>query len=213
RIQEQPFRILVLLLERPGEIVSREYIIQRLWPDGTFVDYEHSVNTAIRKLREALGDDPDSPRFVETVPRRGYRFIGPLNDAAPPAKVVDSAPHLAFLSTKTSRLWLALIAVTAVLLVIAGIWRQRAARASAGEGIHTLAVLPLENLSGDASQEYFADGMTDELITEVAKLGDLQVISRSSVMRFRKGGSIPEIGRQLGADAVLEGSVVRAGDR
>jgi len=89
RIQEQPFRILVLLLERQGEIVSREYIIQRLWPDGTFVDYEHSVNTAIRKLREALGDDPDSPRFVETVPRRGYRFIGPLNDVAAPTLLTD----------------------------------------------------------------------------------------------------------------------------
>jgi len=89
RIQEQPFRILVLLLERPGEIVSRDYIIQRLWPDGTFVDYEHSVNTAIRKLREALGDDPDSPRFVETVPRRGYRFIGPVNDVAAPTLRTD----------------------------------------------------------------------------------------------------------------------------
>src|SRR5215831_17725965 len=89
RIQEQPFRILVLLLERPGEIVSREYIIQRLWPDGTFVDYEHSVNTAIRKLREALGDDPDSPRFVETVPRRGYRFIGPVKDVAAPTLRTD----------------------------------------------------------------------------------------------------------------------------
>jgi Tol biopolymer transport system component/DNA-binding winged helix-turn-helix (wHTH) protein len=119
RMQEQPFRILLLLLERPGEIVSRDFIIQRLWPDGTFVDYEHSVNTAVRKLREALGDDPDSPRFVETVPRRGYRFIAPLNDVGSPALPTERiSSDQVFVFAVTRRHKSVLVGSAAVLIVL-----------------------------------------------------------------------------------------------
>jgi len=222
RLEKLPFELLILLAEHQGELVSRNEIQKRLWGDDVFVETDKNINVAIRKIRQALGDDPDVPRLVQTLVGRGYRLIAPvhiipkegISDGSPTARATGIAPRSAFLSGNAARLWLAVIAITAVLLIMAGMWRERAARARAVEGIHTLAVLPLENLSGDASQEYFADGMTDELITEVAKLGDLQVISRSSAMRFKKGArSIPEIGRQLSADAVLEGSVVRAGDR
>jgi len=127
RIQEQPFRILLLLLERPGEVISREYIIQRLWPDGTFVDYEHSVNTAIRKLREALGDDPDSPRFVETVPRRGYRFIAPLNNLAPERQAVP-------IRTERTKWILATASLIAVVGVALFLYFDRTARRHADAG-------------------------------------------------------------------------------
>lgn len=225
RLEKLPFRLLVLLAEHQGELVSRSQIQECLWGDDVFVDVDKNINVAIRKIRQALGDDPNEPRLVQTVVGRGYRLIAPVRimakgpkevarDVTPAGNTEESSERSRSFSAGSTRRWVALIVVAAVLLVTVGIWRQRAASVRAAEGIHTLAVLPLANLSGDASQEYFADGMTDELITEVAKLGDLQVISRSSVMRFKKGaGSIPEIGKQLGVDAVLEGSVVRAGDR
>jgi DNA-binding winged helix-turn-helix (wHTH) protein len=157
RIQEQPFRILVLLLERPGEIVSRDYVIQRLWPDGTFVDYEHSVNTAIRKLRDALGDDPDSPRFVETVPRRGYRFLGQVerSEEASPAGVSEQIPG--------------------------GSSDSVSVRAEEGFWV---AVLPFKHKAADAGLDALAEGITEEIITGLSRFSYLRVIARSSSETF-----------------------------
>lgn len=164
RLQDQPFQILAMLLERPSEIVTREELQKRIWPPGTFVDFEQGVHNAIKRLREALSDSAETPRFIETVPRHGYRFIGNLH---------------------------------------------------AGGGlIESLAVLPLENLSGDSEQEYFADGLTEALITSLAKISALRVVSRTSAMQF-KGIRKPlrEIARELGADGIVEGTVLRSGER
>src|SRR5690242_7130641 len=175
RLQEQPFEILRLMLERPGDVVTREELARRLWPQGTFVDFEHSLNAAVKRLRAALGDDADNPRFVETLPRRGYRFIAPLRD----------------------RDAVALLPVTAD-------YKAR------------LAVLPFANLSGDSSQEYFSDGLTEEMILQLGRLGRgrIAVISRSSSNVFKGSGRrAREIGEILRADYLLEGSVRREAER
>jgi TolB-like protein/Tfp pilus assembly protein PilF len=164
RLQDQPLQILHILLQRPGEIVSREELQQKVWPSDTFVDFDHGINNAIKRLREALGDTADTPRFVETLPRRGYRFIGKIRQEMP--------------------------------------------------GFRSLVVLPLDNLSHDPEQEYFADGLTEALITTLAKIGELRVVSRTSSM-FYKGVRKPlrEIARELEVDTIVEGTVLRAGDR
>jgi TolB-like protein len=161
KLQKQPFQILAALLEHPGEVISRDQLRQRIWPADTFVDFERGLNKAIRRVREALGDSAEKPRFVETVTGRGYRFI-----------------------------------------------------ASVDRKILSLAVLPFQNLSGDPRLEYWADGITDELITGVARIVNLRVISRSSAMRFKDATtSLAEIARELGVDVVLQGSVVVSGRR
>ena len=178
-LQEQPFQLLLLLLERPCEVVTREDIHQRLWPTGTFVDFERGLNRAMSRLRDALSDNAASPRFIETLPRRGYRFIAQLD--------TDSSER-----------------------------RER----DDGQGalqtpmIRSLAVLPLQNLSGNPDEEYFVDGMTDELITVLAGIHALRVISRTSSMRYKTvTTTLPAIARELDVDAVLEGTVVRSGSR
>jgi TolB-like protein/Tfp pilus assembly protein PilF len=164
RLQEQPFQILEMLLEYSGKVVSREELQKRIWPADTFVDFEQGLYNAIKKLREALGDTAETPRYIETLPRKGYRFVGSIETSAP--------------------------------------------------RIESLAVLPLENLSGDPEQEYFADGMTEALITSLAKIGALHVISRTSAMRYKKTDkSLPQIARELNVDAVVEGTVQRIGRR
>jgi TolB-like protein/DNA-binding winged helix-turn-helix (wHTH) protein/Tfp pilus assembly protein PilF len=223
KLQEQPFQVLEFLLEHPGEIVTREQLRQKLWPADTFVDVDNSVNAAINRLREALGDSAESPRFVETLPRRGYRFVAPVTEVkSAEGEVTDAQPDVVWPDrrsrTQSSRGKLVLVGISAV-LVVASVWgwqkwRTRVSAMQAPAHITSLAVLPLANLSGDPSQEYFADGMTDELITELAKLGEVQVISRGSVVRFKNSTiPVPDIARQLGADAVLEGSVVQVGNR
>lgn len=176
RLSGQPFEVLRLLLERPGEIVTREEMRARLWANDTFVDFEHGLNAAVNKLRDTLGDSAEQPRYIETLPRRGYRFVAAVR------------PGLARPSSLRST-------VTA-------------------KQIRSVAVLPLENLSRDPKQEYFADGMTEALITDLAKISALRVISRTSVMRY-KGALKPlaETARELNVDAVVEGSVLRVGDR
>jgi TolB-like protein len=175
RLQDQPFEILRLMLERPGDVVTREQLRQRLWPDGTYVDFEHSLNAAVKRLRAALGDDAENPRFVETLPRRGYRFIAPLSIA-----VEAAAPA----SEPATRL--------------------------------RLAVLPFTNLSEDAGQEYFSDGLTEEMIAQLGSIyrGRVGIIARWSSMTF-KGTTrrARDIGEALNADYLLEGSVRREGDR
>jgi TolB-like protein len=164
KLQGQPFQILQMLLEHPGEVVTRDELQKRIWPTDTFVDFEQGLYNAMKRLREALGDSPETPRYIETLPRRGYRFCGSL-------------------ATSPSR-------------------------------IESIAVLPLENLSRDPEQEYFAEGMTEALITSLAKIGPLRVVSRTTVMHY-KGvhRPLPEIARELGVDAVVEGTVQRSGER
>ena len=168
RLQEQPFQILQILLEHPGKLVPREELQRRIWPSDTFVDFDHGINNAIKRLREALGDVAETPRYIETLPRRGYRFIG------------DIAPALHPISSR----------------------------------LPSVAVLPLENLSPDPEQEYFADGLTEALITVLAKIGDLRVVSRTSAMQY-KGihKAVREIARELDVHMIVEGTVLRAGRR
>lgn len=168
RLQEQPLRILQILLEQPGKLVPREELQARVWGSDTFVDFDHGINNAVKRLREALGDLAETPRYIETLPRRGYRFIGTL---AGEKENIDKQTQ-------------------------------------------SLAVLPLENLSRDPEQDYFADGMTEALITSLAKISSLRVISRTTVMHY-KGvhRPLPEIAQQLGVQIVVEGTVLRFGER
>lgn len=244
KLQEKPFQILLILLEHPGEVVTREEFQRRLWPEGTFVDFEHSINVAIKKLREALGDSAEKPRFIETLPRHGYRFIAAVESLTPGPShgrreregaltgSEDSpkgsglsrwaGPDEAFL---LRRRWVAAasgatLAIVAVLFAFnVGGLRDRLLRAVGAVRepplqIQSLAVLPLENLSHDPEQEYFADGLTDALITDLGKISTLRVISRTSVARYKRGTTpLPQIARELNVDAVIEGTVLRSGDR
>jgi TolB-like protein/DNA-binding winged helix-turn-helix (wHTH) protein len=193
-LQNQPLRILEMLVTANGAVVSREDLISALWPAGTFVDFDRGLNTAVNKLRTALGDSAGTPRFIETVGRRGYRFV--VSRARPQRwRVIGGSSAAALL----------LMSALAFLHIAAN--RQKTS-------IHSIAVLPLANLSNDRQQEFFADGMTDQLITDLAKIQGLGVISHRSVMQF-KGSRLPltQIARQLGVEAVVEGSVVRSGSR
>ena len=224
RLEGQPVQILVCLLENPGELVSREVLHAKLWPADTFVNFEHGLNVAVKRLRYALSDSAANPRFVETLPRRGYRFIAPIHAVGESEDASDNhhignadarIPAKQDLPVLVQRRWLHAWRRCgyAVLLALAawGGWLLR--RDSHPQPpIRSLAVLPLENLSGDASQDYFSDGMTDELITELGQIGELRVISRTSVMTYKGGHkSLPEIGRDLKVDAVIEGAVLRSG--
>jgi TolB-like protein/Flp pilus assembly protein TadD len=164
KLQEQPFRILEMLLANPGQLVTREEVRRRLWPSNSFVDFDQGLNKAINKLREALGDSAESPRFIETLAKRGYRFLGEIR--------------------AEERL------------------------------IRSLLVLPLENLSRDPEQEYFADGLTEALITYLAKISALRVVSRTTAMVY-KGirKPLPEIAHELNIEGVVEGTVMRAEGR
>ena len=205
-LQEKPFQVLALLLERPGEIITREEFQNRIWPD-TFVDFEHSLGTAVMKVRDALGDDPRTPRFVETRPGRGYRFIYPVEGAAAKRSGLF-LPRWAWITGGLAGLLL-----LAIGLNVGGL-RYRLFGGVAPGDITSIAVLPLENLSGDPEQEWFADGMTDALITELGKISALRVISRQSVMKFKGSDlSLPEIAAKLNVDAIVEGTVLQVGDR
>jgi TolB-like protein/DNA-binding winged helix-turn-helix (wHTH) protein/Flp pilus assembly protein TadD len=231
RLQEQPFQVLAMLLEHPGEVVTREELQKKLWSADTFVDFDHGLNKAINKLREALGDSAESPRFVETVARRGYRFlaevkiadVAPARSSGPVTQTQrpETAPNLPELGNdsavpKSRRPSLvpktaafALILLTASLTA----WEFHPWNRSAPT-IRSLAVLPLESLSNDPSQDYFADGMTDELISDLGQISALRVISRTSVMAYKHARKpLPQIARELNVDAVVEGTVLRSGDQ
>jgi TolB-like protein/DNA-binding winged helix-turn-helix (wHTH) protein/Flp pilus assembly protein TadD len=223
RLQDQPFQVLAALIEKPGELVTREELRARIWPRTT-VDFDHGLNKAISKIRDALGDSGDSPRFVETVPRRGYRFLAEVAPIEGPGAQSTAAsegaasvdPPAVARSTGLSRLrragTLAAVA-TAVVLAAAMTWVVHS-RTDANTQIRSLAVLPLENLSGDAGQEYFVDGMTDELITRLGQISRLRVISRTSAMMYKGTHKpMPQIANELNVDAVVEGSVLRSGER
>lgn len=221
RLEGQPLAILQMLLERPGELVTREELQRKLWPTDTFVDFEHSLNAAVKRLRAALNDSADRPRYVETLARRGYRFIAPINTAdaeiSAVAPVHTATPPVANppVVFRGRRLWLIAIALFA--LAVGGwgwrVWRNRPATLAVPP-VRSLAVLPLKNLSGDPTQEYLADGMTEALIGRLSSIHDLRVISRTSMMHFKDTQlSVPDIAKTLRVDAIVEGSVMREGSR
>ncbi len=254
KLEKMPLELLILLASRKGDLVTRDEIAERLWGGEVYVDTEHGINTAIRKIRYILRDDSDQPRFVQTVMGKGYRFVGAIEEVRPSsskngyklsaeegsaprhgqmsitpgpvsraldpatAKTAEPSGNAAQTSfTARHRLWSAAVGATAllVILVAASVFALRNLKGRAVKAeIHSLAILPLDNLSGDPSQNYFADGMTDDLITMLAKDSTLRVISRTSVMQY-KGVHRPlrEIAQELGVDGVLEGSVARSGDK
>ena len=219
RLQDQPFQVLAMLLAKPGELITREELRARLWTADTFVDFDHGLNKAINKIREALGDSAESPRFVETVARRGYRFIGDVaaseREPAPPAPSTSS-PAAEPAAVQRRPRWQRTLTIAGLGLALTSAalvgWLLRSHGPS--PAIRSVAVLPLENLSGDASQEYFADGMTDQLIASLGQISALRVISRTSVMGYKGTRKpLPQIARELNVDAVVEGSIVRSGGR
>jgi adenylate cyclase len=173
RLPPQPFKVLALLTSRPSQLVTREEIRDQIWGTDTFVDFEHGLNFVIKKIRDALGDDPETPRYIETLPQRGYRFIAS----------VDGVPASSTSQTSIRR-------------------------------IASVAVLPFINLNADPDNEFFADGITEDVIAHLTKIRSLKVISRTSVMAFKKRDrGLREIGKRLGASTLLEGSVRRSGNR
>jgi TolB-like protein/DNA-binding winged helix-turn-helix (wHTH) protein/Flp pilus assembly protein TadD len=242
RVQQQPLKLLQLLLEHPGEVVTREHLRNRLWANESFGDFDQAVNIAIGKLRSVLGDSAERPRYIETLPKRGYRFIAEVTfvdlearaggrlsvspefsaqtspaGASGPVRLDAPLQTATVAETSQRRRW-----TTSQILLAAtlGLGASVLAFWLVSSWIHrptiirSLAVLPLENFSGDTSQDYFADGMTDELITELAQLRALRVVSRTSVMIYKgTRKSLPEIARELNVDAVVEGSVLRSGDQ
>jgi TolB-like protein/DNA-binding winged helix-turn-helix (wHTH) protein/Flp pilus assembly protein TadD len=232
KIQQQPMKLLEILLERPGEVVTREELRGRVWDDESFGDFDQAVNIAIAKLRSALGDSAENPRYIETLPKRGYRFIAEVSvvvigdrtrrpeSAAGEIPGIEPVHQLqgAGLSVAPKRrLWPTRRVIVALALVLSlpilAIWLVRS-RDRPRTGIRSLAVLPLDNLSDDASQDYFADGMTDELITDLAQISALRVISRTSVMTYKHTRKpLREIARELNVDAVVEGTVLRSGEQ
>lgn len=244
KLQEKPFHVLATLLEQRGELVTRDKLRQKLWRADTFVDFDNGLNAAINKLREALGDTPDASRYIETLPRLGYRFLAPLEtlvprqgESAQASPVVGPAPVAAetgavpvavptaeFTALPAPRrhprkFWrAAVLAMAGLLLMVAALnvggWRDRFVARGVLPHIQSIAVLPLENLTGDAGQEYFVDGMTDALITDLAQISALRVISRQSVMHYKGSRkSLREIAKDLNVEAVVEGSIVRSGER
>src|SRR5580704_11791233 len=202
RLQEQPFQVLAMLVEQPGEVITREQLRKRLWPADTFVDFDHGLNKAINKIRDALSDSAESPRFVETVARRGYRFLAEVKVAdstsvrgpelaaqPPPVADADDQGSLASDLAKPKRFlpslaWKTVAFVLALLMAFVAAWKFHSWNRSSPV-IRSLAVLPLESLSNDPSQDYFADGMTDELISDLGQISALRVISRTSVMAYK----------------------------
>ena len=227
RLQAQPFQLLVLLLVNAGQVVTREEICRDLWPTNTFVDFEHSLAAAVNKIRDALGDSADTPKYVETLPKRGYRFIGKVKSEPPvvmyPTETQESeglaavvAPKAGISSTRMlARALAAVLAVAALIAAALFIWKivgERRVALSSPPRIQSLAVLPVVNLSSDVGQDFFADGMTEELTTDLGKISALRVISRTSAMRYKNTKKpLREIARELNVDAVVEGTVARSG--
>jgi TolB-like protein/DNA-binding winged helix-turn-helix (wHTH) protein len=231
KLEKIPMELLIFLVERKGQLVSREEIIERIWGKNIFLDTEQGVNTAVRKIRLAIRDDPEQPRYLQTVVGKGYRFVGPITVIAsngssemevpkePGRPFLEPVRALSTFSPRRFGFRNALVAgavlsILAFLTLGTNIFGLRNRLLNRNLPIHSIAVLPLENLSGDPSQEYLADGLTDELITHLAKLGSLKVISRTSVMQYKSTHkSLPEIAHALDVDGIVEGSVVRSGSK
>jgi TolB-like protein/DNA-binding winged helix-turn-helix (wHTH) protein/Flp pilus assembly protein TadD len=227
KLRGQPIEVLTVLLQRPGEPVAREELQRRLWPADTYVDFEHSLNAAMKRLRAALGDSADAPRFIETLAGRGYRFIAPVSQPAeeappvPPLPAANGKPELAPEAKPAAHrrpiLWIAAAASLVLLMLLAMSFARLRdmvrGRTSPGP-IRSLVVLPLANLSGDPDQDYFVEGMTDALRQHLEGVGSLRVISRTSSMHYQGSRKpLPDIARELNVDVVVDGSVLRSGDR
>jgi TolB-like protein/DNA-binding winged helix-turn-helix (wHTH) protein/Tfp pilus assembly protein PilF len=228
KVQERPFQLLVCLLERPGEIISRDELRQRLWPDGTFVDFDHNISSAINKLRTVLNDSASNPRFIETVGSRGYRFLadvkrissGPASSSQPAKQETPEVSIIAVTSGSPRQSMWKMVAGTALLLslLVAGYfqWARKTSKSSAPVARVMVAVLPFQNLTGDPAQDYFSDGLTEEMIAELTHLNQdhLGVIARTSVMLYKQSPKpLDQIGRELGVQYVMEGSVRRDSSR
>ena len=227
RLEKLPMELLIFLVQRRGELVSRDEITERLWGKDVFLDVDHNINVAVRKIRMALRDDPEKPRFVETVVGKGYRFAAPVicsNGDSNPARqplaspaqlasgpaLLPSAKRMVPASLKVLLGGVAVLALFAVALVL----NRGGAKGIKQPPITSLAVLPLKNLSGDPTQEYLADGLTEALIGRLSGIHDLRVISRTSAMHFKDTQlSVPDIAKTLRVDAIVEGSVIREGNR
>ena len=212
RLQDRPFQLLVALVEKTGEVVTREELRHRLWPDGTFVDFDHGISSAINRLRSALSDSAAQPRYVETVGRRGYRFLYPVSIAAPdsaPLETVFPKPPVRY-----RRVALLLALALVVLAVVSALRLRGQGSGGSSASIRSIVVLPLKNLSSDPEQEYFSEGLTDELVTHLASLEGLRVISRASAMQYKDSRKpLRTIANELNVDAVVEGSVLRSDGR
>lgn len=241
KLQQRPLQVLNILLKQHGEVVSREELQRNLWPDGVFVDFDHSLNTAVKKLRDALGDTAAAPRYIATVDRQGYRFAVPIFEIPPASEVSSSgaaaapapalqpeAKHVAQRESPpvaahipppiASSRWLLWAGIAlGVMVLTAGIWWGLRSRWQSKPSAQKmmLAVLPFANLTGDAGQDYFTDGLTEEMIAQLGRIDPalVGVIARTSVMRYKSGqAQLQQIGRDLGVQYVLEGSVRRDGE-
>jgi TolB-like protein/DNA-binding winged helix-turn-helix (wHTH) protein/Flp pilus assembly protein TadD len=223
KLRPQAAKVLGMLASRPGQLVTREDLQEQLWGQETFVDFEHSINLCIREIRAALGDDAATPRYIETLPRHGYRFIAPIHQSATDSAVdlQRAAPTATSIIPAPPRSYRPVALFGAIVLAIAiaaavtnpGEWRSRLFGGTA-QPVRAIAVLPLQNLTGDSAQDYFADGMTEALTTDLARMESLQVISRTSTMQFKTAKkSLPVIAHELNADVIVEGSVQRSGNR
>ncbi|HEX3155349.1 MAG TPA: tetratricopeptide repeat protein [Candidatus Angelobacter sp.] len=230
KVQERPLQLLVCLLERPGEIISRDELRQRLWPDGIFVDFDHNISSAINKLRTVLNDSASNPRFIETVGSRGYRFLAdvkripsaPPSSPQPPNQETPEVPIIATgANTHSPRLALWKVVAGGVLvfaILLAGYFRlvRKASKSIAPVTRVMVAVLPFQNLTGDPGQDYFSDGLTEEMIAELTRLNQdrVGVIARTSVMLYKQSPKpLDQIGRELGVQYLMEGSVRRDSGR
>ena len=212
KLQDQPFRVLALLVSRAGEVVTREELRQRVWPSNVYVDFDQGLNNAIKKAREALGDSADSPRFVETVARHGYRFVATVSRA--PARLAEPRPRFGLRPVRNGILISSAVAVLAA--VSYWVWLESAMRTGPTPEKVILAVLPFDNLSRDLDQEFFSDGLTEEMIAQLGKLNPerLKVITRGSVEKYKRTSlSVAQIGKDLHADYIVQGSVRRGPDR
>ncbi len=221
KLEKIPMELLILLVERRDQLVGREEIIARLWGKDVFLDTEQGINTAIRKIRLTLGDDPNDPRFLQTIVGKGYRFVGPITvipaTAPAPAPVPATDEETQPSRPKTALRW-KLVAFAAVFMLPSAAvvafryfdWIRWFPRPP----VHSIAVLPLKNLSGNPGDEYFADGMTDELITNLAKISALRVTSYTSVSKYKTTSKpLPQVAQELQVDGIVEGSVLRSGDQ
>ena len=219
QLQEQPFRVLAILLECPGELITREQLQERLWSADTYVGFDEGLNTAIRKLRVAFGDSAENPRFIETVSRRGYRFIAPVQPEPfpalfPHATAVAARPRA--VSHKMRRIGFAAVFFVVLTLTVFLVFLRRAEHRKSQLGKIMLVVLPLENFTGDSQQDYLADGITEEIIAQLGSLDPqhLGVIARTSAMRYKHTQkNAAQISREVGANYLLEASIRNSGDR
>ena len=226
-VQSQPVRVLWFLVERPGQLITRQQLQEKLWPGHSAEEVDDSLNSTVKKLREALSDDAGKPLYIETIPRRGYRFIAPIQMEVSEKQGAVEEPS--WLTAETAVQAIAVlneplgwrryrkpgtIGLLTLIVIIGLSVTAFLKRAGADAQVHSIAVLPFENLSGDSGQDYFAEGLTDALTTNLAQIGSVKVISRSSANHYRKDYKpLVKIGQELGVDAVVEGTVARSGGR